>query len=73
MNELVTVEAICERYGIERHAAGRLLKKIPHFRVGNKAFVREQDLIDWEMSRMKYPVQLVTTPQTTERIERRKN
>lgn len=63
MNVLVTVETVCERYGVERHTAGKILRSIPHFRIGNKLCAHEQELHEYEMGRMQYPSKGVKTSQ----------
>ena len=57
MPELMTTEDVAERYKMERHAAADYMKKLPYFTVGRRIFVRRSDLIEWEKSRIVYPVQ----------------
>ena len=72
MNDLVTVDTVCARYGIEQHAAGRILHRIPHFKIAGKLCAHEMDLHEYEMSLMQYPVQTVKKSAGSHTIPRRK-
>lgn len=56
MRELVTVEIICTRYGCDRHKAASIIRKLPHFRVGNMLKAYAADLEDWERGQMVVPI-----------------
>lgn len=56
MNELVTIDTICTRYQCERHHAGAIIRKIPHFKVGNRLMAYERDLDNWEREQLIYPL-----------------
>jgi hypothetical protein len=57
MEALVNVETICSRYGVERHEAGRIIRKLPScFKVGRRMYAYERDLSAWERDQMETPV-----------------
>ena len=56
MKDLVTIEAICDRYQCERHKASAIMYKLPFFRVGNRMFAYQKDLDEWERGQMIYPI-----------------
>lgn len=56
MNEIVTIDLICARYQCERHHAGTIIRKIPHFKVGNRLMAYARDLDNWEREQMVYPL-----------------
>ena len=74
MEALVSIETICSRYGCERHKAGTIMDKLPNFKVGNRRFAHERDLIDWERGQMNYPaIREKITRVSDYRIQRRKS
>lgn len=74
MEALVSIETICIRYGCERHKAGKIMDKLPWFKVGASRFAYERDLTDWEREQMIYPISRERVQRTTEfRIARRKS
>lgn len=56
MKDLITIEAICDRYQCERHKASMIIYRLPFFRVGNRLFAYQRDLEEWEQGQMVYPV-----------------
>ena len=56
MKDLITIEGICARYGCERHKAGSIIRKIPHFMVGKSLMAYAADLEAWEREQMVYPM-----------------
>ena len=72
MENLVSIETLCSRYGCERHKAGAIMDKLPWFKVGNRRFAHERDLTDWERGQMIYPISRERGQKTNFVIERRR-
>ena len=74
MKDLITIEAICDRYQCERHKAATILYKLPHMKVGNRLFAYKRDLEEWERGQMNYPAAkgVRTQKGTQYRIPRRR-
>ena len=74
MPDILTTADIIQRYGCERHTAARIINSLPRFRVGKRLFVKMADLLNWEESRIEYPMPETMTRHTMQitRITRRK-
>ncbi len=73
MTELLTVTDVMERYNIERHSAGKIIRQLPYFKIGNKLFIRSNDLYEWERNRTFYPVVSLPRRKASVRLERRRS
>ena len=56
MLDILTTNDVMKRYGIERHTAAAIMRKLPVFKVGTRLFVKMRDLQAWEESLVQYPV-----------------
>lgn len=75
MPDILSVQDLMMRYGCERHTAAKIIKGLPKFRVGKRLFVKMVDLLNWEESRIEYPMPETmtrSTRQTITKIARRK-
>lgn len=52
MDNIYTLDEVCERYRITRPTWNKMTRKnpVPSFVVGNRIWIREEDLIAWEKS-----------------------
>lgn len=56
LHNILTVADVMERYKCSRQTAAKIMNRLPSFKVGNRLFVREVDLGDYEEKRTAYPV-----------------
>lgn len=52
MDRIYTLDEVCERYRVTRPTWRKVTKDnpVPQFVVGNRIWIREEDLIAWEKS-----------------------
>jgi hypothetical protein len=70
--DILSVQDLMARYRCERHTASKIMSKLPKFRVGKRLFVKAVDLLNWEESRIEYPMtEFRRTVPTITKIPRR--
>lgn len=52
----ITITDICNRYDCDRHLGGKIMRQIPHFKVGKEWRAHQADLEAWEREQMIYPM-----------------